>query len=236
MRVFIAVLLLVVMAQIGFAELAEKKAELSKVLEYIDSLDAKIVKAREEKKINKIAELKELKRKALLRAKDLKQEIADLRKKESKELEKTEEVKEKTAPKEPAPQKEEAVKKQGWQVETGYGGGALISEAGYIMPMKDFDLIIEGGLGIGGQGGSYYYIINVGAEGVMPLGSNYAGLELGLVNFSETVADIPLVSGNIGKGAKLGLGIFGGTKLEPVDVFIGYNTAYGLKAGVVYKF
>ena len=62
------------------AQVKEKKDELKKVKNYIKVLDQKIEKARNAKQINKIAQLKDLKRKELARAKTLQQEIARLEK------------------------------------------------------------------------------------------------------------------------------------------------------------
>ena len=70
----------------------------------------------------------------------------------------------------------------------------------------------------------------------MPFGDNYAGLRLGLANYSETVSGVPGVSGNVAKGSKFGLGVFAGRPIGPVLAQIGYDTALGLNAGAVYKF
>lgn len=207
---------LVGMSGIGFAQVGEKKAELAKVKQYIKVLDQKIKKARAAKKINKIAELKDLKRKQLGRAKRLKEEI--------KESEKV--------------RKKAGVKRRGpkikgrFQIEAGYGGGAGILGVGYAMPMASFGLLVDAGYGIGNK----YSVITANVSGILPFGDNYAGLGLGVASYSETVTDIVGLSGNIDKGSKAGFGVFFGTKLGMICAQIGYNSALGATAGAIYKF
>jgi hypothetical protein len=204
---------LVSISGVGFAQVEKKKAELAKVREYMIVLDQKIKKARAAKKINKIAELKDLKRKELARAKKLKAEIARL---------------EKGRPKAKARAKGRAR----FQAGLGFGGGAGILGVGYAMPLGGLGLLVDGGYGMG----SKYSVLSVNLSGIFPFGDNYAGLGMGMANYSETVTDIPGVSGNIDKGSKFGFGLFVGRAFGPLLAQIGYNSALGLTAGVNYKF
>lgn len=200
---------------IGFAQVEEKRAELEKVREYIKVLDGKIEKARAARKINKLAELKELKRKELKRARLLKAEIARLERKKPKV----------------APRKIE--RKARFQAAVGYGGGAGMVSAGYALPvMPDLDILLTAGLGIGNK----YTVIAAEAAGIFPFGNNYAGLELGLANYSEKVTGVLGLSGNIEKGSRAGVGVFVGTKIGMVNAQVGYNSALGLRVEAVYKF
>lgn len=199
----------------GFAQIENKKAELAKIKKYVMVLDRKIKKARSAKKINKIAELKDLKRKQLARAKKLKVEIARL---------------EKGRPKGKA--KAGAKGRRGFQAGLGFGGGAGILGVGYAMPLGGFGLLVDGGYGIG----SKYSVLAVNLSGIFPFGDNYAGIGMGMANYSETVSDIPGVSGNIDKGSKFGFGLFAGRAFGRICAQIGYNSALGLTAGVNYKF
>lgn len=208
------------------AQVGEKRAELEKVKNYIKVLDQKIENARKAKQINKIAQLKDLKRKELARAKALQKEIARLEK----------------APPGPSPKargravgpRQRAVgsRGRGFQLSAGYGGGAGIIGAGYYIPIAAVDLEIGAGYGIGNK----YSILTAGVAGVMPLGNFCVGLEGGMANYSENVENIPGISGQIDKGSKAGVGIFAGTKLGMISARIGYNSALGLTAGAVYKF
>lgn len=209
--------LVIGLLQPAFAGLEEKKATLAKVRKYIKILDQRIIKARKARKINKIAELKEIKRKELKRAKRLKQEIAKLGKGKGKAKGRAKGL---------------MMPKGRFQVGLGFGGGAGMLGVGYGMLVAGLDLLLGAGYGIGNQ----YSVVTVGLAGVFPFGNNYAGLELGLASYSETVSDVLGVSGNIEKGSKAGIGIFGGTKLGMVDAQIGYNTALGLTVGAIYKF
>jgi len=209
------------LATLSFADLNDKKTELEKVKKYLVTLDEKIKVARQAKKINKIAELKDFKRANLARAEALKKEL------EKKgivvaEIIEVEEVEEIVVRKESS----------GWMGEAGYGGGALILKGGYLSPLKeDTSLIINAGLGIG----SGYTIIIAGVSALRPFGKNFAGIELGLVSYSATVADILGLSGRV-SGSRLGLGLFGGTKVRDFNVCLAYNTALGITVSALYKF
>ncbi len=210
-------LLLLGLSVSASASLAEKKAEFVKVKKYLGTLDKKIKKARSARKVNKVSQLKDLKRKALARAKTLKGEISQLESGTAVEPTK----------------RAEPGKKLGWLVGAGYGGGAGIVDVGYVWPIKhQFDLIVSGGLGIG----SGYTIIGGKVAGLMPVWGHFVGLEGGLANYSQTIAGVMGVSGNLASGANYGVGVFVGTTLGDFQVQAGYNTALGLTAGGVYKF
>lgn len=218
-NIFSVVLLLVFLAGLATvcsAQVEEKKSELVKTMEYVKTLDHKIKVAREEKKINKIAELKELKRGAIRKAKALKAE-----------LEKTGVIVEEIII------VDDVEQKAGWLAKVGFGGGAAMIEGLHSFPvMPDLNLVFDGGLGIGNG----YTIMILGLSKIYPLAGNYAGLELGIINYSAAVADVLGISGNISQGARIGIGVFGGTKVRDFDVQIGYNMALGITAGAVYKF
>ena len=206
------------LAGTGFAQVEEKKAELEKIKQYIITLDQKIIKARADKQINKIAELKELKRRELARAKELRQEIARLEKAEVRPR----------AAKRMGPK----AKRGGFQVGAGYGGGAAILGAGYTIPTARLDLLIDAGYGLGNE----YSVLSANISGVIPLGANYVGIGLGMANYSEKVKDIPGLSGEIDKGSRFGAGLFFGREFGRFRAQIGYNSALGVTAGLNYKF
>jgi hypothetical protein len=221
------------LSSICFAGLAEKKSELSKVKKYIRSLDAKIIAARSSKKINKIAQLKDLKRRQLERAKLIKVEIAELEKGGKKPVAKPV-VKKEAKARAGVKAKVGAI---GWQVEAGYGGGALIVGGGYAFPFRNLNLVANATLGMGNG----YNIMNARLKALFNVRGQTVGTELGISNYSETVTDIPLVSGDIDKGAKLGFGVFWRRpinlpRIGKAFARVGYNTALGLNAGIVYKF
>ncbi|MFH1683906.1 MAG: hypothetical protein ABIA67_03385 [Candidatus Margulisiibacteriota bacterium] len=213
--VFILSVLVFGLGKAAFAQLEEKKAELEKVKKYIVLLDNKIELARKAKQINKIAEINETKRNASQRAKKLSAEIATLEK-----------VKPKARGLGPKG-------RGGLQASAGLGGGSLILGIGYERPLQqNMDIVLDAGYGFGNQ----FSVITAGVSGLMPFGDNYAGLRLGLANYSETVSGVLGVSGNVVKGSKFGLGVFAGRPIGPVTAQIGYDTALGLTAGAVYKF
>ncbi|MEA3494156.1 MAG: hypothetical protein U9R38_07245 [Candidatus Margulisiibacteriota bacterium] len=223
MKKILILLFVIIYAAASFAaNLADKKAELSRVKKYIRSLDAKIVAARSARKINKLAELKDLKRRQLERAKLIRKDIAELETGEKKP-----EVK-----KEAKPQPKPDEGKRGRQFEVGYGGGTLLLGSAYSFPFRNLNLQAKAGYGIGNG----YSILDAGIRALFAVRGNKVGVELGMANYSETVADILGVAGNIDKGTKLGFGVF---LVRPVFKYtgrIGYNTALGLTASLLYKF
>lgn len=214
----IASLLLIFVLVLGimgpaFAQLEEKKAQLEKIKKYIVVLDEKIEKARAAKQINKLAQLKDLKRNELERAKVLNTEIAALQRRGPRG-------------------RAVGLRRHGFLVGGGYGGGAGIISGGYVFPLAAVNVRAGAGVGIGNS----YTVINAGVAGVLPLGRFFTGLELGMANYSKTVTNIPGVSGNINSGTTFGAGIFFGMPLGPVRAQLGYNSALGLTAGANYRF
>ena len=206
------------MAGMACAQLEEKKAELEKVKIYIKTLDEKIVKARAQRKINKIAELKHLKRRELERAKKLRQEIASL---------------EKVSPRGRAVGRPAHAGGRGrFQASAGYGGGGAMFGGGYVMPVGLAEAQFNAGLGIGNS----YTVLCANVAGVFPLRNFYVGLEVGGASYSEKVRKIPGLSGDIDKGSRAGFGVFAGTKLGLIRAQVGYNSALGLTVGAIYRF
>lgn len=215
---FLLMFLVVGLTQVAFAQLKEKKAELARVNKYIITLDEKIRKARGARKINKIAEINEIKRNSLQRAKKLRKEIAKL---------------EKGKPKTRRPRYVGPKGRGGLQASVGLGGGSLLLGIGHGRPIQpNMDIVIDAGYGLGNQ----FSVLTAGVSGVMLFDENYAGLRVGLSNYSETLSNVPGLSGNVTKGGKIGLGVFAGKSLGAFKAQIGYDTALGLTAGAVFKF
>jgi hypothetical protein len=230
-KLLVFIFIISVAAACFAGELEDKKSELQRVKKYILTLDAKIIAARDAKQINRISRLKDLKRRQLDRADRVKAEIERLAKGET------------VAPKpEPEPEpvivakpKEKA--ERGWQADVGYGGGALLLGGGYRFPFRNLDLVAGFEYGIGNE----YSIMGANLGAFFPMGPNFVQVGLSIVDYSETVTGILGVSGNVEKGGKLGFGVSAGRpvyvpRIGKVAVKVGYNTALGLTAGVIYKF
>ena len=127
-RAALAALALAGICGAALAQVAEKRAELKKVQNYIKVLDQKIIKARQARKINKIAQLKDLKRKQLARAKSLRADIARL---------------EKSGPRPRARARAIRHRRRGFLLNAGYAGGAGMIGAGYSIPIAAVDLVIN---------------------------------------------------------------------------------------------
>lgn len=215
---FILLFSLSMIPQAQAASLKDKKVEFAKIKQYLMVLDQKIRKARTQKRINKISELKEIKRAELSRAKVLKAEIVKL------EAGKPVTTKP-TAKAGPA-------RAGGWLVEGGLGCGGGLGRVGYLMPIRaNMDLVIDGGLAVGS--GFSAVVADVGVRFLV--GRGFIGLEAGLASYSKTVTGVPGVSGNIG-GSNTGIGIYGGTNFGKIEAKAGYNTAAGLIGTVGYRF
>jgi len=196
---------------VAMTKLQEKNAELEKVRGYIALLDQKIVAARQEKQINKLAELKDLKRSELERSAQLNEEIAQLKAQDTPE-----------------------VATERFQAELGYGGGAAVVGLGYVLPLKTkFDVLLGAGYGIGNQ---YSVLIGKILAVKSFANDNFAGINLGVANYSEAVSGIPGIAGNITKGSRFGFGLVVGRQIKKVKVLLGYDTALGVTAGVTYRF
>ncbi|MFH1542614.1 MAG: hypothetical protein ABIE84_05950 [bacterium] len=101
----------------------EREIELGKVRSYIELLDQKIIQAREARKIDRVAWLKELKRKETDRAEALRQG----------ELEPSHSA------------------KVGWLASAGFSGGATSFGLGYPFKYEEANLVAQGNIGIGNQ-------------------------------------------------------------------------------------
>ena len=211
---------MVVMLAPAFGQISAKQDELARVREYIKVLDGKIIKARNAGDQQKVIQLQGLKQKELDRAKRLKQEIESMGATTYR------------APARPAPAVGVA-RRGGFLVGGGFGGGAAVLKAGYSYPVaQNFDLGLTAGFGIGNE----YTIVMGGAFGKILFGNFYTGIDLGYASYSETVTNIAGISGNIEKGGHFGAELFAGSKLGPIELQAGYNTALGVTAGAAYKF
>ncbi|MBN2057645.1 MAG: hypothetical protein JW782_02495 [Candidatus Saganbacteria bacterium] len=239
MRKFTVVLLSFVffisLAGSALAQLVEKQAELAKVKQYLVLLDKKIEEARTTRKINKLAELKELKRRELARAKLLKAQVEALKKQGGSvqpSLVQPEAPAEQPLVKPAAKPVLEPARQRGLALLGGFGAGAGLLKIGYIIPNRNLDLGISGGFAVGNS----FSVVTADVSAAMLFGHNFAGLELGLASYSKTVQNVPGISGTIG-GSNFGLGAFGGTNLtDNISVRVGYNTALGLTALAGIKF
>jgi hypothetical protein len=187
-------------------EIETKQAELVKVKEYLKVLDKKIEEARGAKNASKEALLKDEKKKILARADTLSKEIELLT---------------------------VTGKRSRLQAEAGFGGGAGMMGFGYrFAAFRGINILFNVFYGIGNK----YSIVNGNISGIRSFGANFAGLIVGITNYSEKVTDIPGISGNIEKGSRIGAGLLLGRVIGPLRAQLGYNTALGLTAGVAYQF
>jgi len=216
LAVLLAAVLLLGFVGAAFARADDERAELDKVKEYLVVLDQKIKEARAQRHINKLAQLKHLKRQELARAKRLRHEIAALE----------------SGSKKAAGPKPVAATGRRLQANAGFGGGGVLLCIGYSMPVARVELLPNAGIGIGNG----YTILAAGLAAVIPLGDACLGVEGGLVDYSSRVGNIPGVSGTLEKGMSAGFGIFAGRKIGPVRAQVGYNSALGLTLGAAYRF
>ncbi|MGB9613866.1 MAG: hypothetical protein ACPL4K_06840 [Candidatus Margulisiibacteriota bacterium] len=211
--VILVVVFLVGLSPMLLAQIEVKKEELRKVEAYIKSLDQKINQAQAAKQTKKVKELKILREEQIKRAQALQAEIIKLQ----------------TGKPSASKLKSE---KAGFLAGAGYGGGAGILSVGYALPLGGVDLNFDAGYGIGNK----YSILVADISSVFSFAENYAGLALGVANYSDKVTDIPGLSGIIDKGAKVGFAVFAGRSLGMINVQAGYSTALGLTVGAKVKF
>lgn len=219
LAVLLVAVLLLGFVGAAFARADDERAELDKVKKYLVVLDQKIKQARAQRHINKLAQLKHLKRQELARAKKL---VADISALESGSK--------KAAGPKPVPAGLAAWRRL--QANAGFGGGGLLLGIGYVMPVARVELLPNAGIGIGNG----YTILSAGLAAVIPLGDACFGVEGGLVDYSARVGNIPGVSGNLEKGMSAGFGVFAGRKIGPVRARVGYNSALGLTLGAAHRF
>ena len=202
-KILLLILVSLLVVSCAFAGVREKREKLEKINKYVKVLDQKIEAARQARQINKIAELKEMKRAQQERANRIRSEISSM-----------------------------PGGGRGWQVVGGLGGGAVIVDFGYNIPMDKFDLLVGLGYGLGNS----YSILKGSVASVFNTSPMYWGLEAVGANYSKSVTGVTGLSGTIAKGTKLGLGLFVGKAInEKISGQIGYNSALGATAAVSYK-
>lgn len=195
------------LAGVSFANVKVWKKDLAKVRAYLDTLDAKIAKAREVKDVAKSNILKELKVNALARAKSLKAAINQANYKAPKRM-------------------------QGWRLAGGYGGGAGLVRLGYLFPVKKANIIVDLGYALGNQ----YNISLGGLSFFFPQGPDrYLTLDVLSANYSQTVAEILGLS-QISQGSNTGFGLSYGFPFKAFTGQVGYNTALGVTLSLVRQF
>jgi hypothetical protein len=210
--VVLLVLGLFVFVAVGYAltQLEQDKQMFDKIKKNIILLDRKLDLARKAKNKKKIAAAAAARDQEMLRAKKLGDEITIL---------------EAAAPVQ--------ARKSGFILDGGYAGGAGLFKVGYLFPIREnLDLTIAAGYGLGNG----FSIMDVEVSGKMLFGDNFAGLEVGMANFSKSVRGVPGVSGTINSGSNTGFGLFVGKKMGKVTIKVGYNTVFGLNAGMLYQF
>ena len=114
----------------------------------------------------------------------------------------------------------------------GFGGGTGGVKVAYNLPTPKFDLSLDGGYGIGNN----YSVVNLGVSAVMPIKEMFIGLGLGMANYSTAATDILGLSGIVDQGTKFGVGIYARKDINKIQMLLGYNSALGLTAGLLYKF
>jgi hypothetical protein len=114
----------------------------------------------------------------------------------------------------------------------GFGGGAGGVKVAYNLPTPKFDLALDGGYGIGNN----YGVATLGISAVMPIKEMFIGLGLGIANYSTAATDIIGLSGIVDQGTKFGVGIYARKDINKIEMLLGYNSALGLTAGLLYKF
>jgi len=130
--------------------------------------------------------------------------------------------------------KPEFTPRRGLLVKAGLGGGAGAVELGYFFSSNPkIELNMDAGYGIGKN----YYLLML--EGTLLYKINpifYTGLTLDLINYSEKVRSIPLMSGTVDNGSRIGVGLLAGRDFGKWGLELGYNTALGLIARGRYYF
>ncbi len=223
MKRIVALGLLLIFVTPCFADLEAKKEEYLKVKEYLNVLDKKIVEARQKRQINRLAELKDIKRNVIARASNLKNEI---------EKSDTGAATEKKDVVKSDPATASSLGNPSYWAGGGYSGGALMAGFGYVSPvLPGMDLVLGLNLGMGNN----LTVIDAGVATRFPFADNYFGVELDVVNYSNDVSDVPGLN-KVEKGFRAGFGVFGGKNFGQFGAQLGYNTALGLTAKVIYKF
>ncbi|MBU0687238.1 MAG: hypothetical protein KKB81_05245 [Candidatus Margulisbacteria bacterium] len=230
---FLVLLVLIVFCGISFAELPEKKQELAKVKKYIQLLDNKIKFARSKGDKARVLNLQKIKKTNLARAKSLKEEIEYLEDGGAEPIEvKDVIIEEIIAEPYVAPEQPKSFWGQGFSVLGGYGCGGGAIGVGYVVPLSDiFSLTFDGRYYIGNQ-----YTVPMAKISIFrPFGENYVGVGVGMASYSQTVGNVLGLSGNVAQGSHTDISLIIGRQVENFGVQVGYGTATGAIAEIVYK-
>jgi hypothetical protein len=176
------------------------------------SLDSKIAAAKAKGDTKKVNQLKDLKQKALNRIAALDQEVFG-----------------------PVAPAAVVVKNPngGWQVVAGYGGGAGGLGAGYGFCWgENFVCLLDAAY----YQGNSYSVVSANVGGQLFFSELFLGAGVGLASYSETVAEIPGVSGNISRGSNANVSLNFGRRFGDWKLQAGYGTAMGLTAGLARDF
>jgi len=132
------------------------------------------------------------------------------------------------------PSEPEFTPRRGLLVKAGLAGGAGVVELGYLFsPNNKIELNMDAGYGLGKN----YYLLMLEGTLLYKINPNYyTGLILDLINYSEKVRSIPLMSGTVDNGSRIGVGLLAGRDFGKWGLELGYNTALGLIARGRYYF
>lgn len=132
------------------------------------------------------------------------------------------------APAKPA----QSAAKRGFFVEAGYGAGGGVAEIGISRPFRE-GLVLSGGLGLG-VGSGYSVVVIDPIRATFDRGQYALGLGLNYAIYS-TLVDIPGV-GSLSNRNVLGLEVFGQKEINKYLARVGYSTALGLRASLIFDF
>lgn len=126
-----------------------------------------------------------------------------------------------------------SVNKAGFFVEGGLAGGAGAVELGYGRTVND-KLSLSGAVGYSvGNGYGVTVLDPIGL--VYNLGAFTLGAGLNYAMYSSIVTNIPGLSGNIANQNMFGIELSAGKNFGKVAGKLGYSTALGLRAGLIYN-
>lgn len=122
--------------------------------------------------------------------------------------------------------------KAGWFAEGGFGGGALLIEAGYGK-MKD-NVYWSGGAGYA-MGSGFSVLVLDPIRATFALKDYSLGLGLNYAMYSAIVSNVPGISGTLPNKNMFGLEVFATKKFDRLIGRLGYSSALGLRASVIYE-
>lgn len=137
------------------------------------------------------------------------------------------------APAAPAVAPTAPAKKAGLFVEGGLAGGAAAVELGYGRAMND-KLSLSGAVGYS-VGNGYGVAVLDAVRLNYEFGALMIGAGLNYAIYSTIVSNIPGISGNISNKNLLGVELSIGKNFGKMIGKIGYSTALGLRAGLIYN-